>query len=256
MYDDRDTIDAVETSFAVLERLNESGGAGVTELAEEIGVAKSTVHGHLSTLQSLGYVTREGDEFDVALRFLDLGNAARERSALYRVAREKADEIAAETDEKVWVFAEEHGRGIHLYLASGEQSVRTYARTGQPNYLHQLAGGKAILAGLPDDRVDAVVDRHGLPARTDETITDRDDLFAELGRIRERGFAQNDGESIPGLRAVGVPITNADDVAIGALSVSGPEKRLRGERFDEEIPNLLLGSVNEIEINMAYADEP
>ncbi len=255
MHENRKTIDAVETSFALLEHLKESEGAGVTEIARELGVAKSTAHAHLSTLQSLGYVTREGDTFGVALRFLDLGNAARERSTLHRVGREKANEIAAETGEKVWILAEEHGRGIHLHLASGEQSVRTYARTGQPNYLHQLAGGKAILAWLPDERVEAIIERHGLPARTEETITDQERLFEELERIRERGFARNDGESISGLRAVGAPITNADGVAIGALSLSGPAKRLRGDRFDEEIPHLLLGSANEIEINMTFADE-
>ncbi|WIV66999.1 IclR family transcriptional regulator [Natrialbaceae archaeon AArc-T1-2] len=246
------TINAVETAFDIVEHLKEVDGAGVTELATELDLAKSTVHNHLATLYSKGYVVRDGDTYRVALRFLDLGNYAREEDPLYQVGQEKVDELAAETGEKVWILAEEHGRAVHLYDASGKRSVRTYARTGQLNYLHQLAAGKAILAYLPDERVMEIIDRYGLPARTDDTITDPDELRADLERIRERGFAQNREESIPGLHAVGVPITDEDGVAIGSLSLSAPAKRLRGERFDEKIPNLLLGVANEIEINMAY----
>ena len=246
------TIQSVETAFEIVEHLKETDGAGVSELASALDLAKSTVHSHLATLHSAGYVTRDGDTFHVALRFLDLGNYAREQDTLYQVGRPKVDELAEQTGEKVWILAEEHGRGIHLYVASGKRSVRTYARTGQLNYLHQLAAGKAILAYLPEERIDEIVDRHGLPARTEDTITDPDELRDELAEIRERGFAQNREESIPGLHAVGVPITNERDVAIGSLSLSAPAKRLRGNRFDEEVPNLLLGIANEIEINMAH----
>lgn len=253
MNEDARTIRSVETAFDIVEHLKETDGAGVSELAAELDLAKSTVHSHLATLYSKGYVTRDGDTFHVALRFLDLGNYARERDVLYQVGRPKVDELAEQTGEKVWILAEEHGRGIHLYVASGKRSVRTYARTGQLNYLHQLAAGKAILAFLPDERIDEIVDRYGLPARTEDTITDPEELRDELEAIRERGFAQNREESIPGLHAVGVPITDEDGVAIGSLSLSAPAKRLRGERFDEEVPNLLLGIANEIEINMAYA---
>ncbi|MHC3437209.1 IclR family transcriptional regulator [Natrialbaceae archaeon A-gly3] len=248
------TITSVETAFDIVEHLKEVDGAGVSEIASELDLAKSTVHSHLATLHSKGYVTREGDTFHVALRFLDLGNYAREQSPLYQVGAEKVDELAEETGEKVWILAEENGRGVHLYVASGKRSVRTYARTGQLNYLHQLAAGKAILAWQPSERVDEIIDRYGMPARTENTITDREKLHAELEEIRERGFAQNYEESIPGLHAVGVPITDEDGVAIGSLSLSAPAKRLRGERFDEEIPNLLLGVANEIEINMAHID--
>ncbi|WP_255191406.1 IclR family transcriptional regulator [Natronobeatus ordinarius] len=252
MNEDARTIQSVETAFEIVEHLKEADGAGVSELASALDLAKSTVHSHLATLYAAGYVTRDGDTFHVALRFLDLGNYAREQDTLYQVGRPKVDELAEQTGEKVWILAEEHGRGIHLYVASGKRSVRTYARTGQLNYLHQLAAGKAILAYLPEERIDEIVDRYGLPARTEDTITDPDELRNELAEIRERGFAQNREESIPGLHAVGVPITNERDVAIGSLSLSAPAKRLRGNRFDEEVPNLLLGIANEIEINMAH----
>lgn len=246
------TIRSARTTFEIIEQLMAMNGAGATELAGALGLAKSTVHAHLQTLAEMGYVVNEDGTYRVALRFMQLGMYARERSSLYAVAEEKVDEIAADTGEKVWCIAEEHGRSVHLYGASGKRSVRTYARTGDLGYLHQLAAGKAILAFLPEPRVEEIVDRHGLPARTEQTITDREDLFEELRQVRERGFAQNRQESLKGLHAVGVPIKNEDDAAIGAVSLSAPANRLKDDRFEREIPDLLLGAANEIEINLAY----
>ncbi|WP_318568935.1 IclR family transcriptional regulator [Salinigranum marinum] len=249
----RRPVKTVETAFAILERLKREGPLGPTALAADLGMAKSTVHRHLRTLEREGAVVGSDDGYRVGLRFLDFGVAARNAHALYAVAAPKVDELAGETGEKVWCITAEAGRAVHLYGATGEGSVRTYAREGARTHLHQHAAGKAILAHLPDDRVHEICDRHGLPAKTEHTITDRDDLFADLRRVRDRGFALNREESVPKLNAVGVPITDESGRAIGAISVSGPSNRLDGDRLTDGLPNLLLGAANEIEINLSYA---
>jgi DNA-binding IclR family transcriptional regulator len=248
----RRPVKTVETAFAILERVKRNGPLGPTALAEELGMAKSTVHRHLRTLEREGVVVATGDGYRVGLRLLDFGVAARDDHALSAVAAPKVDELARETGEKVWCIAEEAGRGIHLYGARGEGSVVTDAREGKRSHLHQHAAGKAILAHLPIGRVHEIVDRHGLPAKTERTITDREELLADLRRTRERGFAINRQESVPKLNAVGVPITGENDRAIGAISVSGPSTRLDGDRLTEGLPALLMGAANEIEINLNY----
>jgi DNA-binding IclR family transcriptional regulator len=255
MIDDeqRRPVKTAETSFAVLERLKERGELGPTELARELDLAKSTVHRHLKTLERGGYVVPGEDGYRVGLRLLDFGIYARSQHALYEVAKPKVDELAAQTGEKVWCVTEELGRGIHLYGAAGKHSVRTHAREGKRTYLHQHAAGKAILSALPDARVEEIVDRHGLPAKTSQTITDPDDLFDELATIRERGFAFNREESVPKLHAVGVPVTDETGRAIGAISISGPSNRLKNDRLSDELPNLLLGAANEVEINLSFS---
>lgn len=246
-------VKTVENAFAILERIKRDGGAGVSDLARELGLAKSTVHRHLRTLKEQGCVRRDGDEYCVALRFLDFGIHAREANDLYDVAKPKVDELAEETGEKVWCVVEEHGYSYHLYGASGKHSVLTGARTGQRGYLHQLAAGKAILAYLPDERVREIIERRGLSGQTDATITEEAALFVELEEIRERGFAFNREESIDGLHAVGAPVRDADGTPIGGISISGPANRLTGDRFDTELPGLLLGATNEIELNYTYS---
>ncbi|WP_193362453.1 IclR family transcriptional regulator [Halogranum rubrum] len=248
-------VKTAETSFALLEQLAQADGdaLGVTELAQRLDLAKSTVHRHVGTLESLGVVVRDGDEYRIGLRLLDYGLRARDQHALSTVARPKVEELAEETGEKVWCITEQQGRSVHLYGASGKNSVQTSARAGAWGYLHQHAAGKAILAHLPAERVQHIVDGHGLPAKTPHTITDEKDLFEQLEQIADRGYAFNREESITGLHAVGAPITDDDGVATGAISISGPANRLKGEWLTETLPDLLLGATNEIELNLSFS---
>lgn len=243
-------VETVETAIALLETIKRLDGARLTEVVAEHDLAKSTVRRHLKTLERNGYLVTEGKEYDVALRFLDYGIFARNNSSLYHAARSKVDELAEETGERVWCMSEENGLVTNLCTASGKKSVRTTARVGARTYLHQIAGGKAILARLPEERVETIVDRRGLPAKTERTITDRDELHEELAEIRERGIAYNRQESINGLHAVAAPIVREGSTPIGSISISGPANRMKGTYFEETLPDLLLGTTNEIELNM------
>lgn len=245
-------VETVERAIDLLEYLKVNGPAGIGEIAAEFDCAKSTVHRHLRTLEANSFLVEEDGEYRLGTRLLDYGIRARDRYALFREARPKVDELAEQTEEKIWCTVEEHGRSIQIYGAQGKRSVRTDARVGSRSYLHQHAAGKAILAHLPPDRVDAILETYGLPARTPNTVTDPAELRAELATIRDRGYAFNLEESVEGLHAVGAAITDDDGVALGAISVSGPANRLAGDRLREEIPTLLAGVVNEITINLAH----
>lgn len=250
--DQRRPVQTVETAFAILEQLKRAGPLGPTPLAADLGLAKSTVHRHLKTLEREGLVVAVDGGYRVGLRFLDFGIAARNGHELYDVVTEKVDELARDTGEKVWCITEEAGRGIHLYGAPSESSVRTDAREGTRTYLHQHAAGKAILAALPDSRVHRICDRHGLPAKTSHTITDRNELLADLQQVRERGFALNHEESVPKLNAVGTAVTDEDGRPLGAISISGPSNRLTDDYLRETLATRLLGAANEVEITVSF----
>lgn len=246
------SVGSVETMFRIVETLVERDGAGVTELANDLGLAKSTVHQQLSTLANLGYVVKEGDEYHAGLRFLSIGEHARKRKTVSELAEPMVDQLATETEERAQFFVEEHGRAIYLYIKEGEHGVKADRHPGKLRYLHSSAGGKAILAHLPRERVDEIVDRWGLPAETDGTITDRETLFDELEKVRERGYATNKEESIDGLWSLGVPVV-ADGEVVGSFSVSGPRHRLDTEWFRNELPDLLRGAANELELKLEYS---
>lgn len=227
-------------------------GAQVTEIATELDLAKSTVHQQLTTLYDEGYVIKEDGNYHVGLKFLTIGEYARQQRRGSELAKQMVKQLAEKTNERAQFFVEEHGRAIYLYTAAGEQAVKANRQSGELRYLHSSAGGKAILSQMDRKHVEDIIDQWGLPKETDKTITDPDELFVELDKIRERGYSINKQESISGLWAVAVPVVTNGQV-IGAFSISGPHHRMEKEWFHEELPNHLLGMANELEIKIEYS---
>ncbi|WP_435127017.1 IclR family transcriptional regulator [Halobaculum sp. D14] len=240
-----------ERLFAIAEHLRESGGAGVTELANHTGLAKSTVHDHLSTMRDHGFVVKDGTTYRLGLEFFAYGQSVRTRHDVYEAAAPIVDDLVESTGEMAWLLTHENGRVMYLYGGAGETEVNANALIGSWAYMHCNSGGKAILAHLPDSAVESVVDRHGLPARTPNTITDPDELAEELAAVREQGYALNLGEDLEGIHAVAVPLLFEEEVK-GALAIAGPAHRVSEERCKTELADKLRASTNDIELNLAY----
>ena len=243
-----------EKTFEIVEILKRMDGAGVTEIADRMDVSKSTVYKHLQTLVTHDYATKVDGEYRVGLRFLDHGIYARQQQTIYRISRDRIDELAEETGELAWCQTHEHGRCVYLYGAAGVHSVHPPERVGNRTPMHQIAGGKAMLAHLPEERIGEILDRHGLEPATPHTITERAELFDELEGIRERGISYNREESNEGLYAVASAVLGPDGEVLGAIGLSGPKHRLEGELIETEFPELLLGTANELELNLEHQE--
>lgn len=248
------TLSTLHRGFRVIEQIREMDGARVTELASEMDIAPSTAHKYLATLVEEGYVVKEGDEYHVGTKFLDLATYVKNRKRGYSLCIQKVGVLAEKTGERAQFVVEEHGRGVYIETQSiSENAVRMNRHPGMTRPLHATSDGKAILAHLPEHRREKIIEEHGLSSETDRTITDKEQLLEELEQIRETGVAYNDEESVDGLRAVAVPVIGANDMVVGALSVSGPSNRLRGETYTEELPTLLLAQANEVELKIRYS---
>jgi len=247
------TIKASATTLEILEGLRELNGAGVTELANHLDMSKSNVHNYLNTLRREEYVVKDGSKYDVGLRFLGLSRYARKKQEIYNVACPELDGLAEETGELVNLLIEEHGRGVYLYQAEGPKSVEVDSSIGYRVYLHNTALGKTILAELDRDRVDGILDRHGLPSTTERTITDREELHEELERVRERGVAFDREERLQGLNCVACSIADNQGTVAGAISVSGPASRMSGDRLESDLPEKLQSVSNIVSLNLTYS---
>lgn len=245
-------IKSDEKLFAIIEHLEDGSARGVTELATELGTSKGNVHAHLASLEDRGYVVNDGGRYRLGLEFLRYGIKARASYEEYELIEKKVTQLAEETGERAWAHVEENGKAYYLCGAIGEHPVQPPVRVGEPIHMHQIAGGKAILACYSRERIQGIIDRHGLPAKTDETITDSDELFAELAEIRDRGYAYNKQESVEGLHAIAASIRGPEDGVFGSLSIPGPANRLNEEALTSTLPDLLLGAVNELEINLRH----
>jgi DNA-binding IclR family transcriptional regulator len=253
------TLKTVATASRVLDIVREHDEIGASDLAADLGISKSTAYIHLRTLEENGFLVQQGDEYRLAFKFTVLGEYVRNRSPLYRYGKPEVDTLASETNQYTHIVTEENGFGINLYQVKGDTSVEGEYQTDKTqrrDHLHYTASGKAILAYLPRERVEDILDEHGLPAQTTNTIADAETLFAELERIRERGYAYNDGEEINGFRAVGAPVRDVDGNVLGSLSVSGPTSVMQGDRFQEEIPQRVIQSANVIEVNINMNTQP
>ena len=246
------TVQSVEITLDVIEYLREQGGAGVTEIADALGRSKGTIHGHVATLVEHEHVVKRDGEYHLSLYYLDLGEAVKSRLSVYGVVEEKLADLGAASGEVAQFAVEEYGRVVYVDKVEGDDAVRTASSPGTREYMHCTALGKAMLAQMPDARVEQIVDRHGLPRYTRHTITNQEELFEELSAIRECGYARDHEELIDGVRCVACAVTH-DDQVLGAISVSGPARRLEGDVFDEELPRIVQRSANVIEIDAQFS---
>lgn len=244
-------IAAVETTTQIINQLKEGKGR-VTEVANDLDLPNSTVHSHLSTLEQNDFLVKNGERYKLSLRFLELGEIARNETELYEVARPEVDALAEETGEIASVMIEESGKGVFVYRAEGEQTVDLDSYSGFHTYLHTTALGKAIFAHLPDEKIDEIIQDHGLPQKTENTISDRDGLESEFERIQEEGVAYDDEERLRGFRAVAAPILTDDKSVIGSISLAGPTSRLRGDIYRKEYTDKVKRAANVIELNLTH----
>jgi len=245
-------VRTTEKTLALVEELMERGPCGVTELAENLDLGKSAVHNHLTTLQEHGYVLKTGEAYQLGLKFLEVGGHTRKSMEFYQVAEPEIKSLAAETGELANLLVEEQGMGVYLMRSKGDRAVDLDTYAGLRTYLHTTALGKAILAYLPEERVEEIVERRGLVKKTPRSIGTREELSEALEGVRERGYAIDDGERLEGLRCIAAPVKHSSGDILGAISVSAPASRVSDDDLYGELPERVLSAANVIELNINY----
>lgn len=242
-------IDATGTSIDVLEYIVDTGGeAGVSEIAADLDISKSMAHNHVSTLRKRGYVVKRDRKYAPSLRLLALGERTRGAIEVYSKGRGVVENLADATGEVVELFVMEEHYGVPVAIAGGASDWLPPHVCGERMALHANAAGKAILASLPDDRLDAVLSEIELTAPTEQTVTDRAALRAEIKRIRESGVAFCREEQYGGVVGVAAPIERGASDRGAAIMIDGPADRLHGRYFEEDLVGQVVSTVKEIEI--------
>lgn len=237
--------------FELIELVQELNGATLTELSKQMDMADSTLHDYLTTLVHLGYLTKEGGRYELTLRFLDHGVSARNRFSVMSKSRSVLEQLAKESDAAVWLLVEEGGKAVYIAQEFGEQAIETHERLGKHEYMHCLAAGKAMLAFSSKEHIQDVIDRHGLPQKTPETIMSEETLMAHLSGIRNQGYAINEQETVEGVSAVAAPIV-ANDRVHGAIVIAATTTRMNNEEYRQKLIQLVTTASNEIELKLTY----
>lgn len=244
------TLSTIGRTIDVIEALQRLDGARVTELSDELDMAASTVHAHLATLEERELVAKTGDEYRVGLRFLRIGKYTQQRSEAYELAEKYTRKLEEATGYRAIFLVEEHGHGVFLYRFSGEHKPWTHTGAGERGTLHSLAAGKAILAHYPEPEVRRILEEHGMPERTENTVTDVDAYLDELESVRQQGVAFNDCENFDGIRAVAVPALDPNGRIIGSFCISGPRHTMPDDEYRDDLPQQVMGIVDEYELEL------
>jgi DNA-binding IclR family transcriptional regulator len=245
------SVQSVDRALTILGILARLGEAGVTEIAAELGVHKSTAFRLVATLESHGMVEQneERGKYRLGVGVLRLAGATTARLDVVQEARPICRKLAADSGETVNIAVLSDRSALYLDQVAGQSALQSHNWVGQHIPLHATSNGKVLLSGLSADEVDSRLPK--LPSYTTDTVTSRARLRRELAEVRDQGYAVAVDELEVGLTAIAAPIRNAHGDVIASLSVSGPTFRLGEPRVKELVP-VVQDAADEVSRRLGY----
>lgn len=227
-------VQSVDRAVSVLELLALQGEAGVTEMATELGVHKSTAFRLVSALELRGLVEQSGDRGKYRLGFgiIRLAGATVGQLDLTQQGRPVCEALAAELGETVNLAVADGGVVINVDQVWGSASVMSHNWIGRRTPLHATSSGKVLLANMSSELREKAL-AAPLERFTEYTITDKRRLRENLDPVLDKGLGYALEEFEVGLNAVAAPIYSYDGAIVAALSASGPSYRLTEDRLGE-----------------------
>jgi len=209
----------------------------MTQISGMIGINKSTVHRLLATLERKRFVERDATTgiYRPGLRLLQMAFLTLEHNDLRRLAAPFLHSLSEQYRENVNLTVLDNTDVIYVDVIESPQRVKLAAEKGQRLPAFCTASGKAILAFLPEDRLEHIL-KNGMPKYTPNTITSLEAYYKDMKLTRERGYAISEQEFEEGINALAAPICSQP---IASVSIAGPAYRLTRERMIEMAPDLM-----------------
>jgi DNA-binding IclR family transcriptional regulator len=237
-------VQSVDRAVSVLEILAQRGEAGVSEVAADIGVHKSTAFRLLAALEERELVeqTQERGKYRLGFGILRLASAVPGRLDVTRQARSVCERLAAQLGETVNIAVQRSNFVVNLDQARGPSAVGTHNWVGELTPLHATSSGKVLLAYMTPEERREVLAASGLPRLTPHTITSQRELEAQVQAAARDGYASSIEELEEGLNAVAAPVRDHTGRVIAALSVSGPVYRFTEDRLRDVVPDVIAAA--------------
>lgn len=212
----------VDRALSILPLLAE-GPANLEQVANRLGVHKSTALRLLRTLHEHGIVHRQPDQrYRLGARLFALAQQAVENLDVREIAHPHLAELNAKTGHTVHLAVHEEDEVLYIDKVESRYPVRMYSRIGKPVAITNAAVAKLLLADLPEQERRSIAQRLDYPRYTARSITDAGAFLAELAKVREQGWATDLGGHEESINCVGAPVRGPDGRAVAAMSVSAP----------------------------------
>src|SRR3954452_11413348 len=217
-------VQSVERAFDLLEFMAAaSGSIGLSQLSEASGLPVPTIHRLVRTLVNRGYMRQlPSRQYSLGPKMIRLGESATRMLGAW--SRPLLAEVVKTTGETANMALLDDTMAVYVYQVPSEHSMRMFTEVGRRVYTHCTGVGKALLMQLPDDSVESLMKRAGMPASNENSYTTPDALIRDIELSRSRGYAVDEGEQEIGVRCFAVPVPDAPTLT--AISISGPAARL------------------------------
>jgi len=252
------TLRAVEKTLDILNFLAEKEGPlGTREIAKHLNLTRSAVSRILLTLASRDLVQKDEltKKYDLGTGILKLARALLDRIDLRKVARPVLESLRDKANETVFLAVLRKGETIYLDRVDSEQSVVLDGKIGESVPAHCSALGKAILAFLPEDKVEKLIQINRLQKFTENTLTEPEELKEELRKISRQGYVVDNEECIEHVRCVGAPIFDHEGNVVASISLAGTSFRITSKRIPA-LARFIKEAARAISKSLGYQSPP
>lgn len=232
------------------------GGLGVTEIAKQMDINKSSVYRILVTLAQYGYIEQDESTglYKLGYKFLEISSKLLDSIDIRSEAGPFLQQLEDTTNEVIHLVVYDQGEVVYIEKLEGTETLRMHSKVGKRAPMHCTSVGKAILANLPSGMVHEIVERKGLPMHTKHTITDKDALFKELVQVKQNGYALDLEENENGISCIAAPIFDHLGKVVAAISISGPTIRMTEERLDQ-LKEQMLDVGSQISVRLGFSKQ-
>lgn len=227
-------VQSLTRGLAILDHLAAAhGGVSLTVLSQKSALPASTTHRLLNTMEKMGFVHQSGEHglWYIGLQSFRVGSAFLAHRDFVEQSHPYMRRLMEQSGETANLAILDGTEAVFIAQVQCREMMRLLVRLGSRVPLHASGVGKAILAALPDEQIDAILRVHGLPRFTGNTIIAPEALRAALTLIRRRGYSFDDEEHALGVRCVAAAIYDEHAEPLCALSLAGPSSRLPDERI-------------------------
>ncbi|PRX99840.1 IclR family transcriptional regulator domain-containing protein [Allonocardiopsis opalescens] len=247
-------VQSLERGLAVIRAFDaDSPELTLSEVARLTGLTRAAARRFLLTLHDLGYVRTDGRLFSLTPRVLELGYAYLSSVGLPEVAAPHLEQLAAEVRESSSVSVLDGGDVVYIARVPTSRIMTVAINVGTRFPAYATSMGRVLLAGLPEEELDAYLERLVPDRLTARTVASASGLRAEVARVRAQGWAIVDQELEEGLRSVAAPIRDRDGRVVAAANLSAHASRTSVADIRRELLPPLLAATARIEADLEIA---
>lgn len=245
----KNPIQVSERIFNTIECLAQNGAMGLQELSLELGLNKSTVHRILNSLICMDYVRQdtESSKYSLSFKICGLSNQILARNSMIDIARPFIKELSAASGETVHLVQIDGINATYIdKVEASQNSIRMISMVGKSIPLYCSGVGKAMLADMPNEKIESIWKRSAIHPLTEHTVTTYVDFVKLIDETRQLGYAMDNEENELGVRCIAVALKGYNGKSTHAISISAPKDRMSDERI-LVLKDMILKTKHQIE---------